>query len=137
MHTKFSNKRGALCVNNVMQAYIAMLFRYASMQWRWLLYPINHITWYILANTKHLYNIYTAAAQNLRRWSSIVYMLYKCFAFAGYSYHQVEYDSIFPDTIRFISIVLIRLSYVLKCVFVSWTPHRYGKRPIDVRPVSR
>ena len=33
--------------------------------------------------TSHLYNIYTTSAQRLRRWSSIVQMLYKCFVFAG------------------------------------------------------
>ena len=35
------------------------------------------------ANTKHLYNIYTMLAQRLRRWSSIVLLLYKYFVFAG------------------------------------------------------
>ena len=34
-------------------------------------------------NTKHLYNICTASAQRLRRWSNIVQMLYKCFVFTG------------------------------------------------------
>ena len=29
-------------------------------------------------NIKYLYNIYTMTAQRLRRWASIVYMLYKC-----------------------------------------------------------
>ena len=33
------------------------------------------------ANTKHLYNICTTAAQRLRRWSTIVQMLCKCFVF--------------------------------------------------------
>ena len=37
----------------------------------------------IPANTKHLYNICTASAQRLRRWSNIVQMLYKCFVFTG------------------------------------------------------
>ena len=32
-------------------------------------------------DTKHLYNICTTPAQRLRRWSSIVQMLYKCFVF--------------------------------------------------------
>ena len=36
-----------------------------------------------LANTKHLFNICTTSTQCLRRWSSIVQMLYKCFVFAG------------------------------------------------------
>ena len=35
------------------------------------------------ANTKHLYNICTTSAQRLRRWSSVVQMLCKCFVFAG------------------------------------------------------
>ena len=35
------------------------------------------------ANTKHLYNICTTSAQRLWRWSSIVWILYKCFVFAG------------------------------------------------------
>ena len=35
------------------------------------------------ANTKHLYNIYTTSAQRLRRWSNVVYILYKCFVFVG------------------------------------------------------
>ena len=34
-------------------------------------------------NTKHLYNVCTTSAQRLRRWSTIVQMLYKCFAFTG------------------------------------------------------
>ena len=33
-------------------------------------------------NTKHLYNIFTMAAESLRRWSNIAQMLYKCFVFA-------------------------------------------------------
>ena len=37
---------------------------------------------HLQANTKHLYNIHTTSAQRLRRWSNIVKMLYKCFAFA-------------------------------------------------------
>ena len=37
----------------------------------------------ILANTKHLYDICTTSAQNFRRWSNIVQMLYKYFLFAG------------------------------------------------------
>ena len=37
----------------------------------------------IPANTKHFYNICTASAQRIRRWSSSVQMLYKCFVFAG------------------------------------------------------
>ena len=37
----------------------------------------------ILANTKHLYNIYTTPAQRLRRWSNIVQMVYRCPAFTG------------------------------------------------------
>ena len=36
---------------------------------------------YIPVNTKHLFNIYTTTAQRLRRWSAIVWMLYKCFVF--------------------------------------------------------
>ena len=32
-----------------------------------------------LANTKHLYNIYTMLDQRRRRWADVVYMLYKCF----------------------------------------------------------
>ena len=35
------------------------------------------------ANTNQVYNIHTTSAQRLRRWSNIVYMLYKCFVFAG------------------------------------------------------
>ena len=35
------------------------------------------------ANTKYLYNICTTSAQRIRRWSSIVQMLYKCFVFPG------------------------------------------------------
>ena len=35
------------------------------------------------ANKKHLFNIYTTSAQRLRRWSNIVYMLYRCFVFTG------------------------------------------------------
>ena len=38
----------------------------------------------VTANTKKSYNICTASAQRLRRWSNIVKMLYKCFVFAGY-----------------------------------------------------
>ena len=38
------------------------------------------------ANTKHLYNICTASAQRLRRWSNIVQMLYICVRFTGYSH---------------------------------------------------
>ena len=46
-----------------------------SMANRWVvLNPSKH---------KHLYNICTTPAQLLRRWSDIVQMLYKCFAFAG------------------------------------------------------
>ena len=36
----------------------------------------------IPANTKHLYNTCTSSAQQLRRWSNIVQLLYKCFVFA-------------------------------------------------------
>ena len=49
--------------------------------------PVCHcqcVTVSIPANTKHLYNMYTTSAQRLRRWSNIVYMLYKCFMFTGY-----------------------------------------------------
>ena len=34
---------------------------------------------------KHLYNICTASAQRLRRWSNILQVFYKCFVFTGYS----------------------------------------------------
>ena len=35
------------------------------------------------ANTKHLYDIYTTSAQRRKRWADVLYMLYKCFVFAG------------------------------------------------------
>ena len=38
----------------------------------------------IPANTKYLANIYTASVQRLRCWTNIVYMLCKCFVFAGW-----------------------------------------------------
>ena len=34
-----------------------------------------------MGTQKHLYNIWATPAQRLRRWSSIVQMLYKCFVF--------------------------------------------------------
>ena len=37
------------------------------------------------ANTNHLYTIYTMLGQRRRRWAGVVYMLYKCFVFAGAS----------------------------------------------------
>ena len=37
----------------------------------------------ISANTKHLYNICITSARRLWRWSNIVQVLYKCFAFTG------------------------------------------------------
>ena len=40
-------------------------------------------------NTKHLYNICTASAQRLRRWSNIVQMLCKCFVLAGKAHTYV------------------------------------------------
>ena len=39
----------------------------------------------IPVNTKHLYTICAPLNQRLRRWSSIVQMLYKCFVFTGIS----------------------------------------------------
>ena len=51
------------------------------------------------ANTKHLYNICTAAAQRLRRWSTIIQMLYKCFVFAGLATdHIVIYQGVLNIT---------------------------------------
>ena len=41
------------------------------------------IATHVPANTKHLYNVYRTPAQQFRRWSNIVYMLYKCFVFTG------------------------------------------------------
>ena len=38
---------------------------------------------HIPANTKHMYNNSTMSVQHLRRWFSIVQMLYKCFVLAG------------------------------------------------------
>ena len=35
-------------------------------------------------NTKDLHNIYAMLDQRRRRWADVVYMLYKCFVFAGY-----------------------------------------------------
>ena len=37
----------------------------------------------IQANANHLHYIHTTSAQRLRRWSNLVQMLYKCFAFTG------------------------------------------------------
>ena len=50
------------------------------------------------ANTKHLYNIYTTSAQRLRRWSNIVYMLYKCSVFTGSLCDQIRYSGCRPIT---------------------------------------
>ena len=36
--------------------------------------------------TKQLYNIYTMLDQRRRRWTDVVYMLWKCFVFAGMVY---------------------------------------------------
>ena len=47
------------------------------------------------ANTKHLYNIATMLDQRLRRWSSIVYMLYKCVALAGLAGKTASFLSAF------------------------------------------
>ena len=40
------------------------------------------------SNTKHLYSNCTTLAQRLRRWSSIVHMLYKCFVVIWTLYHM-------------------------------------------------
>ena len=42
------------------------------------------------ADTKHLYNICTTSAQRLRRLSTIVQMLYKCFVFTGLSWFTIH-----------------------------------------------
>ena len=38
-----------------------------------------------MATSQQTQNIYTTSTQRLCRWASIVYMLYKCFVFAGIS----------------------------------------------------
>ena len=40
------------------------------------------ICWCFPANAKHLHSICTTSAQRLRRWSTVVQMLCKCFVFA-------------------------------------------------------
>ena len=41
-------------------------------------------------HTNHLHNIFTTSAQRLRRWSSIVHMLCKCFVFTGEYEHRIR-----------------------------------------------
>ena len=40
------------------------------------------------ANTKYLYQIYTMLDQRRKRWAGGVYMLYKCFVFAGFEAYR-------------------------------------------------
>ena len=44
------------------------------------------------ANTKHLYNIYTMLDQRRRRWADVVWMLYKCFVFAGLAPKDADFE---------------------------------------------
>ena len=55
----------------------------------------RHVTSSVPSKHKYLYNIHTTSAQHLRRWSNIVFMLYKCFVFVGYVFHRsgVEYHT--------------------------------------------
>ena len=84
------------------------------------------------ANTKHLYNIYTTSAQRLRRWSNFVWMLYKCFVFAGtylsYLWCVCVYSPLvslaaFVKLLGVISTLSILALYHLQLRLLSLIPH--------------
>ena len=42
------------------------------------------------ANTKYLYTLCTMLEQRRRRWAEVVQLLYKCFAFVGYTFLNLK-----------------------------------------------